>query len=90
MPAKLQRLETRVTYEQKQLIERAAKLEGCSITDFVLASTQAAARQVIREHEILRLTAKDREVLVSALVNPPEPNAKLREAVWRNSPAVRR
>ena len=83
MTPKLERLETRVTYEQKQLIERAAKLEGRSITDFVLAATQAAARQVIQEHEVLRLTTKDREVFVSALLNPPEPNAKLREAVRR-------
>ena len=87
MTHKLERLETRVTSEQKRLIEQAAKLEGRSITDFVLASAQAAARQVIQEHAILKLTIKDREVFVHALMNPPEPNAKLREAVRRKRPA---
>ena len=89
MKAKLERLETRITREQKRLIEHAARLEGRSITDFVLSSTQAAARQVIQEHEILKLNAGDREVFLNALLNPPEPNAKLREAVRRNSRFLR-
>jgi uncharacterized protein (DUF1778 family) len=80
---KHERLEARVTREQKQLIERAAEIEGRSITDFVVASAQSAARQVIRDHEILKLTARDREVFVQALLNPPKPTSKLRQAVRR-------
>lgn len=80
---KPERLEARVTREQKQLIERAAELEGRSITDFVVASAQSAARQVIQDHEILKLTARDREVFVQALLNPPKPTDKLRQAVRR-------
>lgn len=80
---KPERLEARVTREQKQLIERAAELEGRSITDFVVASAQSAARQVIQDHEILKLTARDREVFVQALLNPPKPADKLRQAVRR-------
>ena len=81
MPAavKPERLEARVTSEQKELIERAADLEGRSLTDFVVASVAAAAKQVIQEHEILKLAAQDRAVFLAALQNPPEPNAKLRE-----------
>ncbi|MBZ5724267.1 MAG: DUF1778 domain-containing protein [Acidobacteriia bacterium] len=86
---KLERLEARVTNRQKRLIERAANLEGRSITDFVVAVTQAAARQVVEEHEILKLTAKDREVFVDALLHPAEPNARLREAVRRNHRRLR-
>lgn len=77
--AKPERLEARVTSEQKELIERAADLEGRSLTDFVVASVAAAAKQVIQEHEILKLAAQDRAVFLAALQNPPEPNAKLRE-----------
>jgi uncharacterized protein (DUF1778 family) len=85
MPAmpKLERLEARVTREQKHLIEHAAELEGRSITDFVVASAQSAAKQVIQDHEILKLTARDREVFVQALLNPPRPTNKLRQAVRR-------
>ena len=82
---KHERLEARVTREQKQLYRSVltAELEGRSITDFVVASAQSAARQVIRDHEILKLTARDREVFVQALLNPPKPTSKLRQAVRR-------
>jgi uncharacterized protein (DUF1778 family) len=86
---KPERLEARVTREQKQLIEHAAELEGRSITDFVVASAQSAARQVIQDHESLKLTARDREVFVQALLNPPQPTDKLRQAVRRYKQAFR-
>ena len=86
---KPERLEARVTREQKELIEHAAELEGRSITDFVVASAQSAARQVIQDHESLKLTARDREVFVRALLNPPQPTDKLRQAVRRYKEAFR-
>ena len=86
---KPERLEARVTREQKELIEHAAELEGRSITDFVVASAQSAARQVIQDHESLKLTARDREVFVQALLNPPQPTDKLRQAVRRYKEAFR-
>ena len=81
--AKQELLEARVTREQKRLIEYAAELEGRTITDFVVASVASAAKQVIQDHEILKLTAKDREVFVQALLNPAKPAEKLRQAVHR-------
>jgi uncharacterized protein (DUF1778 family) len=80
---RIERLEARITNEQKQLILRAAALEGRSITDFVVASAQAAARRVIEDHEVIRLSAADREAFVSALLSPPAPHAKLRAAARR-------
>ena len=87
--ARSERLEARVTREQKQLIEQAAELEGRSITDFIVASTQSAARQVIQERELLKLGARDREVFVRALMNPPKPNEKLRQAIRRYRETIR-
>ncbi len=84
-----ERLEARVTREQKQLIARAAELEGRSITDFLVASAQSAAKQVIREHEVLTLSAKDREVFIHALLNPSRPTAKARQAARRYKEAFR-
>lgn len=80
---KPERLEARVTREQKQLIERAAELEGRSITDFIVTSAQSAAKQVIHDYGVLKLTAKDREDFVQALMNPPKPTEKLFRAVRR-------
>src|SRR3546814_17109957 len=76
-----ERLEARVTAEQKALIEHAAALEGRSITDFVLTSVQDAAKRAIAEHEVLQLSVRDSKAFVEALLNPPVPSTRLRARV---------
>ncbi|HZP10511.1 DUF1778 domain-containing protein [Methyloceanibacter sp.] len=78
-----ERLETRVTTEQKKLIERAAALQGRTVTDFVLTSVQDAARRAIEEHSQLALSLHDSEAFVDALLNPKPINDRLRETVRR-------
>ncbi|MGO8954523.1 MAG: DUF1778 domain-containing protein [Rhodomicrobium sp.] len=78
-----QRLEARVTVEQKMLIERAAALQGRTVTDFVLSSVQDAARRAIEDHQQLELSVKDSEAFVDALLNPKPVNERLRETVRR-------
>ena len=78
-----ERLETRVTAAQKSLIERAAALQGRSVTDFVLASVQDAARRTIEEHSQLTLSVRDSEAFVDALLNPRPVNDRLRDTVRR-------
>ena len=75
-----ERLEARIAPEQKELIQRAADFEGRSLTDFVVGSAVAAARQTTREHEILRLTARGTAAFLAAIENPPAPNERLRAA----------
>src|SRR5882757_5150019 len=81
--ARAERLETRVTAEQKNLIERAAALQGRTITDFVLTSVQDAARRTIEEHQQLELSVRDSEAFVEALLNPRPVNDRLRDSVRR-------
>lgn len=76
-----ERVEARVTPEQKRLFERAAALEGRSLTDFLLASAQTAATEAISRHQVLKLTPEDQRAFVDALLNPPAPNKALRAAV---------
>ena len=78
-----ERLEARITPAQKAVLQRAAELEGRSLTEFVVTSAQAAARRVIHEHETLALTVGEREIFIAALLNPPKPNAALRKAARR-------
>jgi uncharacterized protein (DUF1778 family) len=78
-----ERLETRVTAEQKNLIEQAAALQGRSVTDFVLTSVQDAARRAIEEHQRLNLSVRDCQAFVDALLNPPPVNDRLRDTVRR-------
>ena len=78
-----QRLETRVTAEQKTLIERAAALQGRTVTDFVLTSVQDAARRAIEEYQQLELSVRDSEAFVEALLNPKPVNDRLRDTIRR-------
>jgi len=80
---KEQRLEARVTPEQKRLIERAAELRGTTVTEFVVASAQQAAADTIKEFEVLTLRDEDRKIFVDAILNPPAPNQAARAAARR-------
>ena len=82
-PSKLERLEARITGEQKRIIERAAGLRGTSVTDFVVVSAQQAAANIIKDYEMMSLRGEAREAFVNALINPPVPNAAARRAVAR-------
>ena len=76
-----QRLDARVTAEDKQLFSRAAALAGTTLSGFVVTQLRMAARDVIRKHETMDLTDRDREALVSALLEEnPQPNAALQRA----------
>ena len=80
---KQERLEARVTRDQKLLIERAARIRGTSVTNFVLVSAQEAAAETIKDFEVLTLRDKARETFVDALLYPPAPNAAARAAAKR-------
>lgn len=78
-----ERLETRVTADQKSLIEHAAALQGRTVTDFVLTSVQEAARRAIEEHQRIDLSVRDSQAFVEALINPQPVNDRLRDTVHR-------
>jgi uncharacterized protein (DUF1778 family) len=67
--------------DQKLLIQRAADLQGRTMTDFVLRSAEAAAERTIAERAMLVLTARDTEAVADALLHPREPGPVLRRAV---------
>jgi uncharacterized protein (DUF1778 family) len=81
--AKRERLEARITPEQKALFQRAADLTGRSLTDFVVSSVQAAAEEAIEQHHVIHLSARDSLIFAEAILNPAEPNEHLRAAARR-------
>ena len=74
------RLEVRVSAAQKSLLQHAAALSGRTLSEFVVTSAQDAARQVIAEHESIRLSLEEQLTVVQALLQPPEPTARLKRA----------
>lgn len=80
---KIERIEARLQPAQKERIEYAASLTGTSVSDVMVQSAEAAAVVAIREHETWTLTTRDRDLFVSALLNPPKPNERIRAAARR-------
>ena len=85
---KRSRLEARISAEEKELFKRAAELQGCSLTEFVVRSAQEAARKTVKEHQMISLTARDTEAFVKALLKPPAPSKKLKRAAERYNKAM--
>ena len=83
------RLEARVSPEIKALWQKAADLEGRTLTDFVIASVQAVACKVIEQHQRLKLDFDDSAAFVNAILNPTQPNEALKAAALRYKQVMR-
>jgi uncharacterized protein (DUF1778 family) len=77
------RIEFRVTQEQKRQFERAAAVQGRTLTEFLLASAEQSAAKAIQDHDLLQLRGNAQAEFISALLHPPEPNEKLETAFER-------
>lgn len=80
---KSKRIEIRVTPEQKKRIERAAFLQGRSVTEFLVSSAQVTAAQVLQEEETLLLYERDAKQFVDALLAPSKPIKRAQMAARR-------
>ena len=81
--ARYERLEARISRDQKALFQHAAELQGRTLTDFVIASVNDAAVRAIEEAQTIRLSAKDSRAFAEALLNPREQTARLKAAPQR-------
>ena len=78
-----ERTEARLLPEQKKRIERAARIKGLSLSDFIVQHADEAALKTIQSHRTWTLEDRDRCVFVDALLNPPQPSARMKAAVKR-------
>ena len=76
---KEKRIEFRVPDEAKKTIEDAAKLSNISVSSYILSTVLKQARLDLEKNEIITLNNKERDALMNALANPPEPNEALKE-----------
>ena len=80
---KKQRIDLRLTDDDKSLIEEAAAMSNQTITQFMVASASERAAQVIEQHRRLVLNEESWNLVMEALCNPPAPNARLKSAAKR-------
>ena len=86
--ARPERLEARLSSEQKALLQRAADLRGRTLTDFVVDSAHQAALRTIEEMATIRLGVEESRAFAEALLNPREPAERLRAAARRHLDAI--
>lgn len=77
------RMHLRLDDKTKRKLERAAAYEETSVTDFVLENAVAAADRVIGAREKVTLSTTDWDIFHAALLDPPPPNKKLKDAARR-------
>jgi len=87
-PLRGERLEARISRDQKALFQRAAELQGRTLTDFVVASVHEAAIRTIEDIQIIRLSEEDSRRFADALLNPRMPDEGLRAAARRYIAAI--
>ena len=76
------RMSLRIAAEEKTLLVRAAALQHTNLTEFVVRTVVAAARDVIDQSERVELTERDSAYVLDLLEDPPEPNEKLMAAAF--------
>jgi uncharacterized protein (DUF1778 family) len=77
------RLEARVSPNLKNLFVRAAKIQGVSLTDFIISTAKKEAESVLKLQSLINLSLRDMSLLVENCVSNTEPTNKLKQAAIR-------
>jgi uncharacterized protein (DUF1778 family) len=81
--ARTARIEARISPDALAVVRRAAEIQGRSVSDFVVAAAQDAARKAIEEAQIIRVSVEDQREFVNA-INPPPLTPAMERAIRRH------
>ena len=83
------RLEARLPANVHKLLKRAAEIQGRTLTDFVVAAAQDAARRAIEDADVVRLSVEDQQRVANSILKPSAPAPALRRAFQRRRALLR-
>jgi len=83
MPVADERVDFRVTPEDKEMLVRAAAAERTSVSSFLRRAARKMAAEVIEREQRITLSQRATETFMEAVSRPHEPNAALRRALKR-------
>ena len=79
------RFDTRLSKKQKELFEYAATVGGFrNLTDFIVFSAQKEATKIIKQHNNILESEKDKKTFFDALLKAEKPNAALKQAAQKH------
>lgn len=76
----LERFDIRLPASSKQMLAKAAEINGSTLTALVLSAAMDKAREILQAHQLFSLNAEDWQTFIAVMENPPEPNGVLRKA----------
>ncbi len=77
------RVDLRISPEEKDLLEKAASMKGLTLSSYLISNSLEAARRDIENYHKLILSDDERDLFLSLMENPPEPNPALKSAMKR-------
>jgi len=83
-----ERINLRLSEAAKRRIERAASVEGKTVSAFIVSSALETAERTIDRHETVVLGREDAMRFFDALADPPPPNDRLRAALEEHARRV--
>ena len=72
------RMEFKTTWEAKELLNRAALLDGMDLSAFVLGSAIEKARKVLTAHSTISLSKEGQGTLAALLAAPSRPSKAMK------------
>lgn len=87
--AKTTRFEMRMTPYVRKVVQHAAEIQGRSMSDFIVAAAEEAARKAIEDARVIELTVDEQLRFAAALLDPPEPGPGLRRAAESHRRLIR-
>lgn len=75
------RIDVRISSEQKELIKYASELRGFkSLSEFIIFCANREAASIIKDNNEILKSIEDKKIFLDAILNPPKANEKLRNA----------
>ncbi len=74
------RIEARITPDALKIAKHVAKMEGRSLSDFVVTAIEAAVKKSVEDRRTILLSIEDQRAFAKAILNPPAPSASMRRA----------
>ncbi len=85
-PAKRQTLNLRIKQEERDLIDRAARVSGKNRTELILDATRRAAEETLLDRVLFQVDSDAFAAFQARLDEPPHPNERLRKTMQTAPP----
>lgn len=83
---KRETLNLRIKPEERDLIDRAAKLQGKNRTEFVLQAARVAAEETLLDQVVFTTSGPSYAAFLARLDAPPQPNERLQKTLLTPAP----